>query len=574
MIQHTTPPTQSFPVPIPSGVADYFGEDARRRRQLEGTLLETFRAWGYQDVIPPTFEFSDTLASRTSDQLRAETYRFLDRDGSTLALRPEMTVAVARLVGTRLHDWEMPLRFCYAGSVYRYAQLQGGRQREFWQAGIELIGQNSPIADAEVLALTCRALEAAGLEEFRLALGQMAYFDGLLESLQLEPAANAALHQAIDRNSEAELLDFLRNNWLSAEQRLAVETLPALSGDDAEIILDRAAGVALNSRMKSAINELRALLSELERRGVADRIQLDLTEIHNLGYYTGITFEALSPQLGFPLASGGRYDNLVGTFGKPQPAVGVAITIDWLLMAQNGKRVAGATQEALDHTFSSSATSSNGGTQRSNDLITIALPKGRLAEQTLEVLSKAGISPPGAENDRQLVIPSIDGSIHYIMTKPSDVPTFVEYGAADLGISGLDVLREGAHSVYEPLLLPIGQSRLSLAGPANRADTPLRHLSQAKVATKYPRLATEFFRQRGINAEIIYLNGSVELAPLVGLADMIVDIVQTGETLHANGLAEYRTLLESQAVLITNRASQRLKWGKMQAIIDSIRKVI
>ena len=197
-----------------------------------------------------------------------------------------------------------------------------------------------------------------------------------------------------------------------------------------------------------------------------------------------------------------------------------------------------------------------------------------MADQTLEILSKAGISPPAAESGRQLVISSADGTLNYIMAKPSDVPTFVEYGAADLGISGLDVLRESGRSVYEPLLLPFGKCRLSLAGPANRPDTPLRHLTQAKVATKYPRLATEFFRQRGINAEIIYLNGSVELAPLVGLADMIVDMVETGETLRANGLAEFRTLLESQAVLITNRAAQRLKWRRMQEIIEKVREVL
>ncbi|MFN8445285.1 MAG: ATP phosphoribosyltransferase regulatory subunit [Caldilineaceae bacterium] len=546
---------QTFPTPIPSGVADYFGEDARRRRQLESTLLDSFRSWGYQDVIPPTFEFADTLASRTSEQLRAETYRFLDRDGSTLALRPEMTVAVARLVGTRLHDWPMPLRFCYAGSVYRYAQLQGGRQREFWQAGVELIGQCTPKADAEVLALTCQALQAAGLTQFRLALGQMAYFDGLLEALQLDQVTSTALHQAIDRNSEAELLDFLRKNELTTEQRRAVETLPTLSGDHAEVILERAAAVALNKRMKDAIDELHALLAELSERGVQDYIQLDLTEIHNLGYYTGITFEALAPQLGFPLASGGRYDNLVGTFGKAQPAVGVAITLDWLLMALKNKQ--SADNEA-----------------RSTDFVTIALPKGRMADQSLHLLTQAGISPPAAVNDRQLVVSSADGSVSYIMAKPSDVPTFVEYGAADIGICGLDVLRESGRTLYEPLLLPFGQCRLSLAGPDERPDRPLRHLTQAKVATKYPRLAGEFFRQRGINAEIIYLNGSVELAPLVGLADFIVDMVETGETLRANGLAEFRTLLESQAVLITNRAAQRLKWNKMQTIIDKVRQII
>ncbi len=548
--------TQLIPAPIPSGVADYFGEDARRRRQLENGLLETFRSWGYEDVILPTFEFADTLAARTSEQLKNETYRFLDRDGSTLSLRPEMTVAVARLVGTRLYDWSMPLRFCYAGSVFRYAQLQAGRQREFGQAGIELIGARGAEADAEVLALTCRALEAAGLGEFRLALGQTAYFDGLLDALQLNTDARAALYRAIDRNSEAELADFLRTATLSAEQRQALEILPSLSGHDAEAILQRARTACLNPRMSAALDNLQQVLAALEARNVAHRIQLDLTEIHNLGYYTGISFEALSPNLGFPLASGGRYDNLVGTFGNPQPAVGVAITLDWLLMALNGQG-----SQSFD-------------TIESSNILTIALPKGRLADDSLALFAKAGLPLPGEDSGRKLVLSSSDGGMRYIMAKPGDVPTFVEYGAADLGICGLDVLREGGRDVYEPLLLPFGHCRLSLAMAEDRADTPLRHLSQARVASKYPRLATQFFRQRGINAEIIELNGSVELAPLVGMADFIVDLVQTGETLSANGLNEVRVILNSQAVLIANRATQRLKHQRVQYVIDRLRSVL
>ncbi|MCB0115758.1 MAG: ATP phosphoribosyltransferase [Caldilineaceae bacterium] len=203
-----------------------------------------------------------------------------------------------------------------------------------------------------------------------------------------------------------------------------------------------------------------------------------------------------------------------------------------------------------------------------------ALPKGRMADESLALLAKAGLPQPVDNNDRKLVLESADGQFGYVMAKPWDVPTYVEYGAADLGIAGLDVLRESGRNVHEPLLLPFAKCRLSIAGPADRPDTPLRYESQPRVASKYPRLAAKFFRERGVNAEIIGLSGSVELGPILGLADLIVDLVETGSTLRANGLIEFRTIMESQAVLIVNRASSRLRAAEIQHVIERLRAVI
>jgi ATP phosphoribosyltransferase len=208
-----------------------------------------------------------------------------------------------------------------------------------------------------------------------------------------------------------------------------------------------------------------------------------------------------------------------------------------------------------------------------DDVLVIAIAKGRLTDDTLAHFKKAGIPLPADQDDRKLILESDDKRIRYIMVKPGDVPTFVEYGAADLGVCGLDVLREGGRDVYEPLLLPVGHCRLSLAGPADRPDTPLRYESQMRIATSYPKLTADFFRQRGVNAEIITLKGSVELAPLVGLADLIVDVVQTGSTLRANGLVEFRTILHCQGVLIANRASYRLKSTAVQRVVAALRQL-
>ncbi len=350
--------------PIPNGVADAFWREALSRRNLEATLLDVFRSWGYGDVISPTFEYADTLSVRASAELQKQMYRFLDRDGRTLALRPDMTIAVARLVGTRLYDWPMPQRFCYAGSVFRYVEPQAGRQREFGQAGVELIGAGAPGADAEVVALTVKALLAAGLHDFQIVLGQMGFFHGLLEELDLDPTQTERLRQAILRKSEPALEELLPSLALSQPQRETIEAWPQLATTrtaDADFadVLDHAERLCLNATMTDALENLRAVYDALHAHSVAGnsvagnsvagnsvagnsvagnslagRIHLDLTEVQSLGYYTGVTFEVLAPGVGRSIGSGGRYDDLVQTFGPPQPAVGIALGLERILLAQ------------------------------------------------------------------------------------------------------------------------------------------------------------------------------------------------------------------------------------------------
>jgi ATP phosphoribosyltransferase len=206
--------------------------------------------------------------------------------------------------------------------------------------------------------------------------------------------------------------------------------------------------------------------------------------------------------------------------------------------------------------------------------LVVALPKGRLLEEARDCLQRAGYGLREEDNGRQLVLPSAAPHVRYVLAKPSDVPVYVEYGACDLGIAGLDVLREAQRDLLEPLLLPFGHCRLSVAGPASRADRPLRLEPNPRVATKFPRLSEAFFRQRGVSAEIIELSGSVELAPLVDLADLIVDLVQSGQTLRDNGLAELRVILHSQAVLVANRAAWRLKAAAIGAFVASLRRTL
>ncbi len=205
----------------------------------------------------------------------------------------------------------------------------------------------------------------------------------------------------------------------------------------------------------------------------------------------------------------------------------------------------------------------------------MALPKGRLLTDALGFLARAGYEfSDGVERSRRLLILDRTGRLEIVLVKPRDVPVFVEYGATDLGIVGTDVLREVERDVYEPLLLPFGYCRLSVAALADRPDTPLRLEPSPRVATSYPNLTQRFFQQRGISPEIILLSGSVELSPLVGLADLLVDMVETGRTLRENGLVELRTIMHSQAALIANRAAYTLKAEAMTALIGDLRRAM
>lgn len=202
--------------------------------------------------------------------------------------------------------------------------------------------------------------------------------------------------------------------------------------------------------------------------------------------------------------------------------------------------------------------------------ITIAIPKGRVIRALKPLFQRAGLDTATLDSDdRRLIRESADGSLRFLLLKPDDVPTYVEYGTADLGISGRDVLLERAYDLYQPLELGVGRCRMVVAGPRD-AVVP----SVPRIATKFPRIASEHFAKRGIQAEIIYVGGSVELAPLVGLSDLIVDLVESGATLSENNLVELETICSISSVLIANRSLFKLRHGEVQPLLERLRAAV
>jgi ATP phosphoribosyltransferase regulatory subunit len=328
-------PASSFSAdrPLPEGVRDLLFADAAAIRSMAAALRSLWSTWSYREIILPTFEYADTLATDVGAQIDAELYRFFDRQGRTLALRPDMTIPTARVVGTRLYDQPMPLRLCYVGSVFRYERPRAGRQHEFIQAGIELIGAQGRAADAEAIALAVAALRALNLPEFRITVGHVGFFRGLASALSLPEHLAGWLRSAVDRRSEAELADLLRQaGTVAATARRALLGLPRLTGPAA--MLRDAEALCLNGAMAAAVDDLQGLAGLLEAYQVSDVVNFDLAEVRDLDYYTGLTFEGFAPGLGTSIVSGGRYDDLIGHFGPPQPAVGWALTLDQVLVAR------------------------------------------------------------------------------------------------------------------------------------------------------------------------------------------------------------------------------------------------
>jgi ATP phosphoribosyltransferase len=200
--------------------------------------------------------------------------------------------------------------------------------------------------------------------------------------------------------------------------------------------------------------------------------------------------------------------------------------------------------------------------------LTIAIPKGRVQKVLSALFRKAGIAASALDvDDRKLIRATEDGRIRFLLLKPDDVPTYVEFGAADLGVSGRDVLLERRYDLYQPLDLGIGRCKMVVAGPIERGPTP----DVPRIGTKYPRIAAEHYAKKGVQAEIIFVGGSVELAPLVGLCDLIVDLVETGSTLRENQLEVIEDVVPISSVLVANRAAYKLRAAEIKPIIEALR---
>jgi len=293
----------------------------RELRAITDALRATFEARGYGEIRTPTIEFEDVL--RRGETGVDPAYRVFDDHGHVMALRPDMTVPIARVAATRYANAEPPLRFSYTAHVYRGVRPHRGQMREFLQSGIELIGSPAPDGTIEVLTVLCEALDATGLSGYRIALGSASLYPALLRRLGVPEEVGRILLGALGDGDFVSLEREVTERGLD-ESLLSV---PQMRGGPE--VLEEIAG--------SEADGLRRVIAGLDD-AVRDRVVLDLGLARGLGYYTGAVFDVLSPTLGEPLGGGGRYDDLLGRFGRPLPAAGFALHVDKLHLALAGVR--------------------------------------------------------------------------------------------------------------------------------------------------------------------------------------------------------------------------------------------
>ncbi len=317
--------------PIPQGTRDILPAEMQELRRLEASLAEEFERAGYGEVATPTIEYHDVLA-RGDARGALAAYRFFDEHGELLAMRADMTIPIARLVASRFATAEPPFRFFYLGNAYRAVRPQRGQMREFMQAGVELIGADAPHGTAEVVEVLVAALDAAGLSRAVIGLGDADLYRQLLAEVGVGQEAKErildclATHDLVGLREAVEEIEGIADHHREALVRLAT-----LRGGPEVLDDARALG---GGAVERAGGRLQATFDELASRGVADRVQLDLGLLRDLGYYTGAILEVYDPALGHILGGGGRYDELMGRFGRDLPAAGFALYLERVHIAQ------------------------------------------------------------------------------------------------------------------------------------------------------------------------------------------------------------------------------------------------
>ena len=467
---------------------------------------------------------------------------FTDLDGRLLALKPDVTLSIAKTAQPAPGE---TLRYYYHENVYR-PSAESHTFKEISQMGLEMLGAVGEVQVQQAVCLAARSLDALGAD-WVLEVSHMGYLFGLFDALGVPDAARAKLLEKLREKNAHELRAAAGAAGLADAAADILCSVLSLCGSYADT-LAKAAALCRNDAMRAAVAELEALAVPLEKAGGV--IRLDMTLAGEMEYYNGLVFQGYLKALPRPLLKGGRYDLLMQKFTPGAGAIGFAVYLD-----------------ELDRLSAPLPPVQKNSTDRV--MLNVALPKGRLGDKVYNLLAGIGYGCPEDYNaTRKLVVENPEAGIRYFLVKPSDVAIYVEHGAADVGIVGKDILTEASADVYELLDTGLGKCRMCVAAPADYQDDPSRPV---RVATKFVSIAKSYYASMGRDIDIIKLNGSIELAPILGLSDVIVDIVETGTTLRENGLKVVTEFMPISARFIANKASYQFKHAEMDTMLEKLR---
>ena len=330
----------------PEGVRDVYGKECARKLTIENKINNIFNLYGFHNVQTPTFEFFDIFNKERGSVPSKNLYKFFDREGNTLVLRPDLTPSIARIAAKNYMDVNVPIKICYNANTYiNNSELQG-KLKEITQLGCELIGDDSVEADAEMVALVVNSLKSAGFDKFLVEIGQVDFYKGLLEECGFEDDVEEELRVRIENKNFFGVEELLDSKDIPSNVKDTFLKLPSLFGSSD--VLDKAKELATNEKSLKAIEKLEEVYSILVDYGVADYISFDLGMLSNFNYYTGIIFKAYTYGTGDAIVAGGRYDKLLSQFGKDSAAIGFAVYMDQLLMAMSSQKMEGDTDYAYE----------------------------------------------------------------------------------------------------------------------------------------------------------------------------------------------------------------------------------
>lgn len=515
----------------------------RREEKVALQLRALFEKNGYRLFRMGSFEEYDLYLQNKPFLTGEDIITFTSADGRLMALKPDVTLSIVK--NTREGETK---KVYYTESVFRRSR-QTGDYREINQMGLEFIGGESGADETEVLCLAAQSLAAIG--ESALDVSHMGIIEAVLALFNTEES-RAQAQKALQTKSAHNMRAACQSAGLANKITENLSALAVLSGRYGDVLPKAKMLLSGIEGAGDILNCLEQLFEKTQKAAPDVKLRVDFSILNDADYYNGLIFQGYINGISREVMAGGRYDNLLQRFGKKQCAVGFALYLDTISQLKQKE--------------------GEGRKSNETEWLNVALPKGRMGEKVYKLFEEAGLSCKGVlEESRKLVFEDEESRVRYFLVKPGDVDIYVEHGAADIGVVGRDVLLESGADVLELYDLKLGACRLAVAGMNGFVEDPARPL---RVATKYPAVARAYYAQKSRAVEIIKLHGSIELAPILGLSDVIVDIVETGSTLKENNLSVFEDVEPSSARLIANRAAWPFKENSIRTLLERLDEIL
>lgn len=528
----------------PRGFRDILPSEAAARERITRTVQDCFARHGYLPIETPMLEDHGTLAR--GGHVPDSPFRLFDSDGAVLVLRPDITLAVARMVATRMPSAELPLRLRYSAPVVREESSLSGQPRQFTQLGVELVGAEGVAGEAEMIGLLSETLDTLGVPAWTVVVGSVLPLTSLLEVCVGDQRLRDQVLELVHASDFVGLDELVAASSLPPSVADALCRIPRLAGgievvSELDGLLARA-GVDVGLRGTAELRELMDRCQDLAGTG---RVRLDFSVINSFDYYTGVIVKAYAEGLTAALASGGRYDAVLANYDLDDTAAcGFMFSLERL-------------QEVLGEQGESGVVAHS--VPLAERRLRIAVPKGALFKPTVAALAEAGLEVDELLRlGRRLIVSA--GDVEYVIVRAQDAPAFVAQGGADCGICGNDSIFEANVDLLQLVDLGYGSCRFVVAEPAAAAGAAERAYSwrgTVRVASKYPRITRDYYDRIGQQVDVITLHGNIELGPIVGMCDRIVDITETGATLEQNGLVIVDEVMTCSARFFAGPAAYR-----------------